>query len=249
MVIIFSANYGLCFDAENENMSKEAKKFADDSDNFQKNNNFKEAENSLLAAIRYEPENPTLRTKLGIVYHANFELWRKDNLDNEDIDKAAVFNSTIAKSIKELEKAVALDPMDSVPRFFLGMEYKNAYEFTKDKEWLDKSELEFKKVLKFDPENMLAYHMLGVINYVNLNNPKEATGYFLRAVSIEPKFIESHIFLLNIYCDDGKTLLAREELEKIKLFDPKGKTLSKLSISDFEKRIAKIEKENKPSVK
>lgn len=246
--LFFTVNLA-AFEAENKGMSREAKKFADDADFFQKNNNFKEAERSLVKAISYEPKNSTLHTKLGIVYHAQFEVWQVNNPSPAESQKKKVMQETIFKAIKEQELAVSLDSQDSVPHFFLGMEYKSAYEATNhERVWLTKSINEFDKIIKFDPENMLSYHMLGVINYVDLGNIDSAEKYFLKALEIEPRFIESHMFLANIYIEKSDLVLAREELEKIKLFDPKNLSISKLVLTDLETRINNLsEKKNPPS--
>ncbi len=242
-ILLLLPGLAYSFDAENKEMSPEAKKFADNADSLQKESNFKGAENSYIRALRYEPENPTLHAKLGIVYHAQFETWLIKNLDASDEDKKTAFDNTVLKAITELEKSVSLDPLDSVARFFLGMEYKRAYELTGyDKTWLDKSIAEFEKSSKLDPENMLSFHMLGVINYSDLKKPDEAKKYFLKVVDMEHKFVEAHLYLANIYIEEKNFVPAKEEIEQIKLFDPKHIEVTKETLDVLEKRIKIDEK-------
>ena len=68
---------------------------------------------------------------------------------------------------------------------------------------LKNAEIQYKKVLDINPNNLSACNNLGII-LTNLNNIKDAEKYYLKAIKINPNYADANYNIAGLYKSTGK---------------------------------------------
>ncbi len=68
---------------------------------------------------------------------------------------------------------------------------------------LKNAEIQYKKVLDINPNNLSACNNLGII-FTNLNNMKDAEKYYLKAIKINPNYADANYNIAGLYKSTGK---------------------------------------------
>jgi len=118
------------------------------------------------------------------------------------------------KSVEEyFQKGIKQDPLDFRFYLFLGEYYRNIYQVTGNKEFLNLSEETLKKSMELSPKNQQAYWSLGETLMFQGKN-EEGFEFFQKAVNLEPKLSYSHWYLFLVSERVQKYELALQEFKK-----------------------------------
>jgi tetratricopeptide (TPR) repeat protein len=147
---------------------------------------YEAARNSLRKAVQMSPEDPLLHKDLGLLYlYMNLSDFAKE----------------------ELQRALELAPNSPDTVFAWGTFLNANQDFEQAQEY-------YLKALKKDRENFSYLTSLG-LNYLALNDIKNAGKYLKKAYKINPKDVETSWGLANIYYKQEKYTLARDILTDI----------------------------------
>ena len=113
------------------------------------------------------------------------------------------------QAITEFSKAVALDPRYPRAHAFLGYAYLEHYQ----EEGYQRARPEFKKEIRFHPDEYRAYELLGITD-VNLRDYPTAETALLNAIRLQPKESSLYLYLGETYSATNRIAAAVRELEK-----------------------------------
>ncbi len=112
-----------------------------------------------------------------------------------------------SEAIKNLSKAVDLEPENVKARFFLGMSYKNIGDVKKAVEQIDYSR-------QLNPEDF--FILLNLADcYMKLGIFEQALKWVRESLKIKPDFMDSHLLLGVALLKSGNTQPAKEEIDFI----------------------------------
>ena len=108
---------------------------------------------------------------------------------------------------------------------------------------LKNAEIQYKKVLDINPNNLSACNNLGII-LTNLNNTKDAEKYYLKAIKINPNYADANYNLAGLYKSTGKIHDSIKYYEKTILINPNyADAYNNIGLIHFEKGENLIAKE------
>lgn len=170
---------------------------------------------------------PTSSLEALINYYKSLELRDRAIVEYQGVDFPS--KPLWAQAIEYGEKAVVYDP-----------QYKDAYyllaEIYKRTRWTIREAESLKKFIALIKDNQQenkrvyeqaaqAYFRLGYSFYAN-KQIDQALEYFKYATEYNPRLLEAHIYLAQIYYDWGEIGLALQEVEKVLAIDPQNKDIS-----------------------
>lgn len=126
------------------------------------------------------------------------------------------------------ERAVALGFETGRIYFNLGMAYGELDE-------LEKSISAFRKALEINPENSDSHFGLALAYYRKGSADRLAEEEFLKAIDLDPEYLEARLYLGMLYADGGEMTKASQQLREILKIDPNNERVRRL--------LEKIEKE------
>lgn len=159
--------------------------------------------NELESRLQDKPDDPLLRTQLGLVYFARSK-----------IDPAM-----LEEALEELKKAANGDPQCSLAYSGLGMVYF-------DKRMMPKAKNHFSKAMQLNPSDILALELLGNIVLVDEKKPADALALFQKIVEICPVYPDAYYYVGSADFDLGKDDDSIAALKKAMELDPNGLTQS-----------------------
>ncbi|MFH1841406.1 MAG: O-antigen ligase family protein [Candidatus Nealsonbacteria bacterium] len=115
----------------------------------------------------------------------------------------------------EMEKSIEQNYLDFRPHLFLGELYNSSYQFSGDKEKLEKAEQVLEKAIILAPTNQQGYWNLAETK-VALGKLDEAISLLQEALELEPRIGYSYWYLAMAYKIAGKYQLSEEEIVKAK---------------------------------
>ncbi|MFH0802840.1 MAG: tetratricopeptide repeat protein [bacterium] len=159
--------------------------------------------NELEGRLQDKPDDPLLRTQLGLVYFA------RSKSEPAMLDEA----------LEELKKAANGDPQSSLAYSGLGMVYF-------DKRMMPKAKNHFSKAMQLNPTDILALELLGNIILVDEKKPADALALFQKIVEICPVYPDAYYYVGSADFDLGKDDESVAALKKAMELDPDGLTQS-----------------------
>jgi len=118
------------------------------------------------------------------------------------------------KSVEEyFQETIKKSPLDFRFYLFFGEYYRNTYQLTQNKEFINLSEKTLRKAMELSPKNQQLYWSLGQTLLFEGKND-ESIDAFQKAVNFEPRLAQSHWFLFLVSKADQKYELAMQELKK-----------------------------------
>jgi len=124
------------------------------------------------------------------------------------------------ETVKYYKMAVKLEPFNLDYRNKLGTAYIVLQDF-------EQAMKEFDFIIKENPKVSQAYNNRGFI-YLLSKDYKNAEKQFNSAIKLDPDYLNAHINLVKVYIAQGKSMLARFYLEKIKKSYPSERTIMEL---------------------
>jgi len=170
---------------------------------------------------------PTSSREALINYYKSLEFRDRAIIEYQGVDFPS--KPLWAKAIEYGEKAVVYDP-----------QYKDAYylltEIYKRTRWTIREAESLKKFIALIEDNQQeskrvyeqaaqAYFRLGYSFYAN-QQIDQAVEYFRHATEYNPRLLEAHVYLAQIYYEQGEMGLALEEVEKVLAIDPQNKDIA-----------------------
>jgi len=118
------------------------------------------------------------------------------------------------KSVEEyFQESIKKSPLDFRFYLFFGEYYRNVYQLTQNKEFINLSEKVLRKSMELSQKNQQAYWSLGQTLIIQ-GKTDEAIDAFQKAVNFEPRFAQSHWYLFLASKSGQKYELAFQELKK-----------------------------------
>jgi len=118
------------------------------------------------------------------------------------------------KSVEEyFQESIKKSPLDFRFYLFLGEYYRNVYQLTQNKEFINLSEKVLRKSMELSQKNQQAYWSLGQTLIIQ-GKTDEAIDAFQKAVNFEPRVAQSHWYLFLASKSGQKYELAFQELKK-----------------------------------
>ena len=118
------------------------------------------------------------------------------------------------KSVEEyFQESIKKSPLDFRLYLFFGEYYRNTYQLTQNKEFINLSEQVLRKAMQLSPKNQQIYWGLGQTLLMEGKND-ESIDLFQKAVNFEPRLAQSHWFLFLVSKVNQKYELAGQEFKK-----------------------------------
>lgn len=174
----------------------------------------RQAAEAYQAAMSADPANPEPAWKL-----ARVQYWLGKHARGDDA-KIAEFE----KGIKAAKKALALDPNSIGGHYWLGVSYGlygSAKGVTKSLSLIDPIKDEMAKVIALNPayDSGGAYRVLGRLYYkvpgIFGGSNSKAIENLKKAISYGPRRWLNHLYLAEVYIDDGYNDKAKKELKAV----------------------------------
>jgi type IV pilus assembly protein PilF len=181
-----------------------------------------QALSEVLKASELDPENPTIRNLLGIIYlekdltpqaieqfQMALKLDPKYTEVQNNLGTAFLRSGQFQEALLRFNKTLA-DPLYTTPHFAyynLGQTYMAMNDF-------QMAIRQFNEAIRLAPNYSLAYHGLG-LSYKATGNLQKASSAFKKAIEFAPRFAQAHYNLGEVLLQLNEKSLARRAFQEV----------------------------------